>query len=96
MPKPRPETSEIRSPRASSPNTAEPTEQAIARITIASHSSVRCAASFSTAIRRLPRGVVATMSRLPRRASEASVDERAMIDHSAVPSTNMAPYFQVM
>ncbi len=63
--------------------------------TIASHSRVRCAASFSSAIRRLPSGVVATMSRLPRRASAASVPDRAMIDHSAVPSTKMAPYFQV-
>jgi hypothetical protein len=44
---------------------------------------VRCAASFSNAIRRIPRGVVATNSMLPRRVSPASVPDRAMIDHRA-------------
>ena len=36
------------------------------------------------------------MSRLPRRASDGERADRAMIDHSAVPITKMAPYFQVM
>ena len=95
-PNPSPDTSEMWSPSASSPNTIEPVVAATARIAIESQSRVRCPASFSRAIRCLPRGVVATMSRLPRRASEASVDDRAMIDHRAVPITKMAPYFQVM
>ena len=47
-------------------------------------------------MRALPMGVVATMSRLPRRASAARVPASAMMDQSVVPITKMAPYFQVM
>ncbi len=63
---------------------------------MASHNIVRCAESFSRAIRRLPKGTAATRSRLPRRASPASVPDRARIDHSAVPRANTAPYFQLI
>jgi len=54
---------------------------------------VRWAASFSMAMRRLPKGAAATMSRLPRRASEASVPDRATIDHSPAMSPKNGPYF---
>ena len=54
-----------------------------------------CAVSFSSAMRRLPNGATATKSRLPRRASLASVEERAKIDHSAVPRAKIAPYLKV-
>ena len=64
-------------------------------MTSAPQTTVRWAASFSIAIRRLPNGETATKSRLPRLASPASVPVRAMIDHSAVPSANMAPYLNV-
>ncbi len=55
---------------------------------------VRCADTFSTAIRRMPSGVVAMNSRLPRRASEASVPAIANTDHSATISASEAPVFQ--
>ncbi len=55
---------------------------------------VRWAASFSTAIRRMPSGVVATNSRLPRRASAASVPDSASTDHSAAIRPSEAPVFQ--
>ena len=58
--------------------------------------TVRCAASFSSAIRRLPKGAAATNSRLPRRASPASVPDRARIDHRAAMSGKNGPYFQDM
>jgi hypothetical protein len=58
-------------------------------------SIVTCAATFSIAMRRLPNGVVATMSRLPRPASPASVEDSPRIDHSDVASTKTRPYFQV-
>ena len=94
--KPTDESGGIGSPSAASPNSFELTVVATARIAIASPSIVRWAASFSSAIRRLPNGAAATKSRLPRRASPARVEDRARIDHSAVPRAKMAPYFQVM
>ena len=94
--KPSADKGAIWSPRAASPNAFELTVVATARITIANPSMVRCAASFSRAIRRLPNGAAATKSRLPRLASPASVEERARIDQSAVPRAKMAPYFQDM
>ena len=57
---------------------------------------VRCAASFSSAIRRLPSGVVATNSRLPRRTSLAIVPDSARTDHSAAISPSDAAVFQAM
>ena len=90
------EGSGIVSPRAASPNSVELNVVATARIAMARPSIVRWAASFSSAIRRLPNGVVAMKSRLPRRASPARVPERAKIDHNAVPSAKIAPYLNVM
>ena len=52
--------------------------------------------TFSTAIRRMPSGVVAMNSRLPRRASEASVPDIANTDHSATMSAIDAPDFQAI
>ena len=80
------------SPSAASPNAFELNVIATAMISIASHSRVRCAASFSSAMRRLPNGAAATKSRLPRRASPASVPDRARIDHTAVPRAKIVPY----
>ncbi len=93
---PNDDASGIWSPSAASPKTFELTVRAMARITIASARRVRCAASFSSAMRRLPNGVTATKSRLPRRASPASVDDRAKIDQSVTPSAKIAPYLKVM
>ena len=75
------------------PNAALPTQVTMARNTIAPNMPVRCAASFSIAIRRLPKGAAATMSRLPRCASEASVPDSAVIDHSPAISPKNGPYF---
>ncbi len=94
--KPTEERGGIGSPSDASPYRFELTVVANARMTRARASIVRCAASFSSAILRLPNGAAATKSRLPRRASPASVDERARIDQSAVPRAKMAPYFQLM
>src|ERR1035437_3315033 len=88
--------SEIWSPSAELPNTFELTKVMIATKAIASQSTVRWAASFSSAIRRFPNGEAATRSRLPRAASPASVPDSARIDQRAVPRANMAPYFQLM
>ena len=55
-----------------------------------------CAASFSRATRRLPNGLAATKSRLPRCASPASVPDRARIDQSPTSRAKNGPYFQVM
>ncbi len=84
------------SPSAASPKAFELTKIMIATKAIASHSIVRCPASFSRAIRRLPKGPAATKSRLPLRTSPASVPDRARIDQRAVPRPNRAPYFQLM
>ena len=86
----------IVSPSAALPNAFELTKTMIATMAIASQSIVRWAASFSSAIRRFPKGAAATKSRLPRAASPARVPDRARIDQSAVPRPNRAPYFQVM
>ena len=86
--KPTDDRSGIGSPSAALPNAFELIVVATARIAIASPSIVRWAASFSRAIRRLPNGAAATRSRLPRRASPASVDDSARIDQSAVPRAN--------
>ncbi len=94
--KPSAESGGIWSPSAASPKAFELIVVARVRITSAIASIVRCAASFSSATRRLPNGVTATKSRLPRLASPARVDDRARIDHRAVPSAKMAPYFQLM
>ncbi len=94
--KPTEDVSGIGSPRAASPNSVELAVVTTARIAMASQSIVRWAASFSSAIRRLPNGAAATKSRLPRRASPARVEERARIDQSAVPRAKTAPYFQLM
>ncbi len=85
----------IWSPSDASPKALELTVSMTATNSTASHIRTRWAASFSIAIRRLPNGDVATMSRLPRAASPASVPDRARIDQNAVPRLNMAPYFQV-
>ena len=90
------ESGGIGSPRAASPKREELTVVARARMAIARPSIVTWAASFSSAIRRLPKGDTATKSRLPRRASPASVEDSARIDHSAVPSAKIAPYLNVM
>jgi hypothetical protein len=58
--------------------------------------TVMCAASFSRAMRRLPNGAAATMSRLPRRASVARVEDRARIDQSATTHRKTGPYFHWM
>jgi hypothetical protein len=94
--KPSADSGGIWSPRAASPKAFELTVVATLRITRAMASIVRWAASFSSAIRRLPNGVTATKSRLPRLASLASVEDRARIDHNAVPRAKIAPYFQLM
>ena len=69
-------------------------QRAVTRTTIAI--PVRWAATFSTAIRRMPSGVVATNSRLPRRASDASVPDIANTDHRATISAIDAPDFQAI
>ena len=94
--KPAEDSGGIVSPREASPNTIELTVVPMARTTMASASIVTWAATFSSAIRRLPNGAAATMSRLPRRASPASVAESAKIDHRAVPMAKIAPYLKVM
>ena len=94
--KPAEDSGGIVSPREASPNTVELTVVPMARTTMASASIVTWAASFSSAIRRLPNGAAATMSRLPRRASPASVPDSAKIDHRAVPRAKIAPYLKVM
>ena len=85
----------IWSPSDAVPKAFELTLSMTAMTSTASHTRTRWAASFSSAIRRLPNGDVATMSRLPRAASPASVPDSARIDQNAVPRLNMAPYFQV-
>ncbi len=55
---------------------------------------VRCAPSFSSAMRRMPSGVVATNSRLPRRISPARVPESARTDHRLAISPMLAAVFQ--
>ena len=82
-------TGGIWSPSAASPKAFELTKIMIATKAIASHSIVRWAATFSRAIRRLPKGPAATKSRLPRRVSPASVPDSARIDQSAVPSVKI-------
>ena len=58
--------------------------------------TVRCAASFSRAIRRIPIGVTAISSRLPRRASEASVPDIARMDQRHTIRASDAPVFQAI
>ena len=94
--KPRADSGGIWSPSAASPKAFELIVVARVRISSAIASIVRWAASFSSATRRLPNGVTATNSRLPRLASLASVEDSARIDHSAVPRAKIAPYFQLM
>ena len=93
--KPTAESGAMVSPRAGSPKSLELATQATASTAIAIPSIVRWAVTFSIAIRRLPNGADATMSRLPRLASPARVPDRAMIDHRVVPMAKIAPYFQV-
>jgi hypothetical protein len=93
--KPMADSGEIGSPRAASPYVFELTTSITAMNASASVTVVRCAASFSRAIRRLPNGVAATMSRLPLPASPASVDDSPRIDQIASASANVRPYFQV-
>ena len=93
--KPTASTGEIWSPRLASPNAVELTTSITAVKASARPTIVRWAASFSSAMRRLPKGAAATKSRLPRAASPASVPDRARIDHRAVPRMNSDPYFQV-
>ncbi len=66
-----------------------------ARNVIESAIAVTCAASFSIAIRRFPYGAAATRSRLPRRASPASVEESARIDHIEAMNAKNGPYLYV-
>ena len=61
---------------------------------MASPTIVRWAVSFSSATRRFPTGDEATISRLPRLASPASVPDRARMDQSPVPRAKNGPYFQ--
>ena len=58
--------------------------------------TVRFAASFSRAMRRIPSGVTATSSRLPRRASEASVPDNARMDQRLTNRPSEAPVFQAI
>ena len=58
--------------------------------------TVRWAASFSSAMRRVPSGVTATSSRLPRRASEARVEDRARMDHRLAMRPSDAAVFQAI
>ncbi len=53
---------------------------------------VRWPDSFSSAMRALEMGAAATKSRLPRRVSEASVPDRARIDHRLTMSGKNVPY----
>ena len=71
-----------------------PTQVTTARKATASAIPVTWAASFSIAIRRLPNGAAATMSRLPRLASAASVPESATMDQTAAITPKNGPYFQ--
>ena len=57
---------------------------------------VTCAASFSSAMRRLPSGVVATNSMLPRRTSLAIVPDSARTDHSAAIRPSEAAVFHAI
>ncbi len=74
------------------PKTDEATRVATTRKTIESATAVTWAASFSSAIRRLPNGAAATKSRLPRRASPARVEERARIDQRPARNAKNGPY----
>ena len=80
--------------RVANADPATHAEMAVTRTTMAM--PVRWAVTFSTAIRRIPSGVVATNSRLPRRASEARVPAIANTDHSATMSAIDAPDFQAI
>ena len=86
---------EIASP-GSVPKAVPASHAASARTAIAAVRTVTCAASFSSATRRRPNGAEATNSRLPRRASLASVPESARIDQIAAMNTMYGPYFQAM
>ena len=76
------------------PSACVPTYVTTPRNTHAATMPVTCAASFSRAIRRLPNGAAATMSKLPRRASEARVPDRATIAQRPAISPKKGPYFQ--
>ena len=78
------------------PNAAPASQVVTATTTTTMSIPVRCANSFSTAIRRRPSGVTATSSMLPRRDSAASVDDRARIDQMAVTRPSDAPVFQAI
>ncbi len=80
----------------SCPKSVVPSQVARARMRTTPAIAVRCAASFSSATRRLPKGVAATRSRLPRRASVASVPESARIDHIPVRMGKKKPYLNIM
>ena len=75
------------------PNAAPATHVAAASATSTTAINVRCAATFSPASRRRPMGVTARTSRLPRRASPASVPDSARMLQSAAIQTKNAPYF---
>jgi len=64
--------------------------------TIATVSPTMCPNSFSSAIFARASGAVATNSRLPRRASFASVPERARIDQRLTTSGKNVPYLYWM
>lgn len=73
---------------------AAPPSQAAKAMTIAATvSRATWAATFSVATRRRLRGAAATRSRLPRRASLASVPDSARTDQKAAISSRTGPYF---
>jgi hypothetical protein len=82
----------ISSPSSATPKTAEATRVAMARKIIDTAMAVTWAASFSRAMRRLPSGATATMSRLPRLASPASVPDKARIDQRPARNAKNGPY----
>src|SRR5262249_59140957 len=77
------------------PTAAPASQEAKARTAIAPNMTVRWAASFSTARRRLLNGEAATRSRLPLRASAASVPESARIDQREAAKRKTGPYFHI-
>ena len=88
-------TGGISSP-GSVPKRAPAIQAVTATMTITMSIPVRCANSFSIAIRRSPRGVTATSSMLPRRDSAASVDDRARIDQMAATRPSDAAVFHAI
>ena len=73
--------------------TVPPSQAAKAMTAATTVSRATWAATFSKAMRRRLRGEAATRSRLPRRASPASVSDRDRTDQKAAISSRTGPYF---